>query len=185
MKKILEFLDDLHQTKKVVFTNMIDEFEQKYQGKNHYNGDKLCINDQRDFFIYLSNDKLQFLTSWDEYNPRIEFSYLIYFVFYLHKAVYTNGGLEFIGFYDKNYKKVDKIPLKNFSIINAKTGCSFDDIKRPTFALEIQNGIGNKHTSLRADARAKYTCQKVIDFIWEIENYYSELFNRVMNSPNY
>jgi hypothetical protein len=185
MKKIIEFLDQIHKTKDLVFSQKIKQFEQEHQGENHFNGEKLSIEGQRDFFLYLSKDKKEFSTSWDDYNPKIEYSFLIYFVFYLHKAVYTNGGLEFIGFYDKDYKKIDKIPLKGFNIVDTGTGCNFDNIKRPIFTLEIQNSSGNKHTTIRGDSTRLYTCQKVIDFIWEIENYYSELFGRLVESPDY
>lgn len=185
MKKIIKFLDKIHREKNKSFNKDIEQYVKLHEGTDYFNGSKLEISGQRDVFIYFSNDKKKLSISWDEFDPTIQFSYLIYFSFFLHCANYVNGGLRFLGFYDKNYLKVKKIPINSFDIIKCDTGCNFDEKKRPKIRFELCHKYGNKHYCLRGDVNNTSTCQKALDFIWELDNFYSDIYNRLVESPVY
>jgi len=183
MVDIIKFLDRIHLEKNLLFEDMVVQYDSKYIGTHYYNGETLKIENQSDFFLYLSEDKKKTSFTWDSFDKNINFSYLIYFSYYHHVAKYKNGGLKFIGFYNNKYEKIKNIKIKEFSIIDCKTDCNFDDLKRPSFSYEILSENGNKHHSIRGSAQNLVSCQKVLENIWEIETFYSNQWDKRIHSP--
>jgi hypothetical protein len=182
MKAILEFIERIHLEKDQIFESRVKEFESKAK-EGDWNGTKLEITNQSDVFFYLSEDKKSIKTSWDDFDPRIPFSFLIYFCFRYEVANYTNGGLKFIGFYDDNYEKVESIEIGDFEILKCDDGCNFDQLRKPTFYYSLKHKYGNQHTSLRGYARIPSSIQNALNSIWELDNFYKDWYERFVYSP--
>lgn len=182
MKTILEFLDRIRTEKDNYFESEINSYESKAK-ENNWDEKTLVYRNQEDFFIYLSEDKKSLSTSWGEFDLRKNFSYLIYFCYYHEVIKYANGGLKFFGFYNSNYDKVDSIEIDNFKITKCSDGINFEELKRPTFSYYLEHRYGNHHNSLRCYARSPSSCQKALDSIWELENFYQDWFERFIYSP--
>jgi hypothetical protein len=183
MKAILEFSEKIRQEKDRIFESIVTDFESKAKPKD-WNGTTLKIDNQVDVFFYLSEDKKTLDITWGEFDPKKRFSNLIFFCHYHHVANYINGGLKFIGFYDSNYNKVESIEIGSFKILNCTDGCSFNELKKPTFSFNLEHKYGNKHNSLRGFAKSVSSCQNSLNSIWELNNFYDDWSIRFVHSPN-
>jgi len=171
MKKLLEFFEEISKEK----SNVFDAIEESGITK---------IENQTDVFLYISDDKKNISTKWGEFDPRMQFSYLVYLFYYHAVTEYVNGGLEFIGFYDSDYRKIDEIPLEMISIIGCNVGCNFENKKNPTFSFKLKQRYGNSHTSFRANAHYNKTCQGALDSVWSIDKFYKDWWDSYSRTPN-
>lgn len=183
MLTINEFTEHLQNEKKEVFKNFICEYEANTQGKNYWDGSDIKIEEQQDVYIYLSEDKKTLSTSYGDYDPNQDYSYMIYLCHYFHIAKYTNGCLQFIGFYNNTFEKVKVISIDKLKIIGCGYSMSFKYIRYPEFWFELEHEYGNKHNSIRGAALRIDTCQKALDSIWSIEKFYEDFWTRFNNSP--
>lgn len=176
-----KFLHRIEKKKKSIFQKMIEAYEREFKDTNYFNGPSLKISEVGDTFMYVSEDKKGISTS-DEFEKNKVFSYLIYFSHYHHIAKYTNGGVKLIGFYDRDLLRVKEIPLKEFKIVGCSTACNFEAKKYPSFKFELKHIDGNKHSSFDVKIFNEQSCQKALDSIWEVENFYSDYYSRLVDS---
>ena len=131
----------------------------------------------------ISEDKKSIEITNSNFIESMKFSYLLYFSRYHHVAKYTNGGLDFLGFFNEKYEKIDKINIHNFDIVECIGTCNFDGLRKPTFNFNLIHEYGNKHSSLRGDILVPRTCQKALDSVWELEEFYISFYERIIESP--
>lgn len=177
MRKLIEFHERMQNQKDEFFEKKIIDYKNEHEEKD-WNGNTLKIEAQQDVFIYFSQDKKNLNRTLGDFDPKLVFSHLIYFCYYHHVANYRNGGVELIGFYDNDYKKVNEIPIGDFKITGCSTGCSFTDMNKPSFSFKLEHKYGNKHTSYIANAFQGSSCQKALDSIWELDAFYKDFFER-------
>lgn len=177
------FISDLHIIRDKHFKEMISEYKNKYADTSYWNGPELKIENIVDSFILLSKDKKSLSICYDSLSINMEFSYIIYFSRYHHVANYTNGGLDFLGFFNDKFESVDKINISNFDIVDIGGTCSFSGLRKPTFDFILIHKDGNKHASLRGDLLVLKTCQGALESVWELEEFYSRFRERIVQSP--
>ncbi len=178
MKKILNFLKRIKKQKSKAFFKKTIEFENQ-NSPDGWNGNVLDIQEKNDVFLYISEDKRSIKTSIGEYDPRIPFSYLVYMCHVNYGARYFNGGLEFIGFYNSDFVKVNEIPFESVKIIGFNGGFNFEGVKNPSFSFDLKHMEGRVHYSYRGNPYHPKTCQGVIDGIWELEKFYNKWYKEL------
>jgi len=134
--------------------------------------------------FYFVNERQKSLSVYfDNFSEIIDISYILYFSRYNHVANYTNGGLDFLGFFNDKFESVNKININNFDIVDIEGCCSFIGKRKPTFSFKLIHKSGNIHDSLRGDLLVSKTCQRALDSVWELEEFYSRFENRIIESP--
>ncbi|MDD4405308.1 MAG: hypothetical protein PHO36_11105 [Parabacteroides sp.] len=183
MKTMQNFISDLHIIRDKHFKEMISEYKNKYANTSYWNGPELKIENIVDCFILLTKDKKSLSVYFDNFSEIIDLSYILYFSRYNHVANYTNGGLDFLGFFNDKFESVNKININNFDIVDIEGDCSFTGIRKPTFSFKLIHKSGNNHASLRGDLLVSKTCQRALDSVWELEEFYSRFAKRIIESP--
>ena len=176
MRAVEEFLNEIKNERDRKFKNLIKEWDLNWHIK---------IVEKQPIFIYISKDKKNVEFTSPTFDPNKLFSYIIYFSWVKEVAHFISGSVKYIGTYDIELKRVDRIPLDKFDLIGGSNpASSFSYNNNPICPLNILHKDGNKYHFEVCPLNLE-SLQDALNKMWEIEKFYSSLSEKEISPTLY